>query len=305
MTEFDSLSLHFDANAMRALNVALAFIMFGVAMDLVPGDFRRLLKDPKAPLVGLVAQFLILPALACPIALWLAPTPSMALGLMLVAACPGGNVSNWLTLMARGRLEISVGMTAVSTMAAVITTPLNLAFWGSRSPETAALLQEMSLSPLDMVGTVALLLVVPVIAGMSVRYWLPRFAKRIKPIMAVLSFLFFSAIIVIGFASNLSVFTVAISAVFIPVAVLNATGLSLGYGAAALMGLPEADRRAVSIEVGIQNSGLGLVLVFAFFNGLGGMALVAGWWGIWHMVAGFTLAAFWRRRPPTEVLATA
>jgi BASS family bile acid:Na+ symporter len=301
----DTLALQFDAGSLQALNIALAIIMFGVALELRPGDFVRLAKDPKAPLIGMACQFLILPALACPLALWLAPTPSMALGMMLVAACPGGNVSNWLTQFARGRVEVSVGMTAISTLAAVVTTPFNLAFWGSRNAETAALLQDFSLSPSDMAGTVALLLVVPVALGMSVRQWLPKVAKRLKPIMTVLSLVFFVALIGLAFSANLDAFVAVIGDVFLPVAVLNALGLTLGYGAGRLLGLPEADRRALSIEVGIQNSGLGLVLIFGFFGGLGGMAVVAGWWGIWHLIAGLSVAMFWRRNPPNALQSAA
>lgn len=298
MPDVDAIALQFNAESLNALNAALALVMFGVALNLKVGDFQRLVRDPKAPLVGMVAQFLLLPALACPLALWLAPTPSMALGMMLVAACPGGNVSNWLTLVARGRVEVSVGMTAVSTLAAVVSTPFNVAFWGSRSPETAALLTDFSLSPFDMAGTVALLLVAPVTVGMLVNHKLPGLARRLRPVMGVLSLLFFVAIVAIAFSSNLDAFTQVIGAVFFPVAALNALALSLGYGAGALLRLPEADRRAISIEVGIQNSGLGLILVFGFFGGLGGMAVVAGWWGIWHIIAGLALASFWRWRTP-------
>ena len=275
-------------------------LRFGVALDLRPRDFVRLVRQPAAPLIGMACQFLLLPALAFPLALWLAPTPSMALGMMLVAACPGGNVSNWLTKFARGRVEVSVGMTAISTVAAVVTTPLNLAFWGSLHPSTAGLLTEFSLSAADMAGTVALLLVVPVLAGMSVRQWLPRLADRARPVMTVLSLVFFVLIVGLAFSANFAAFTVAIRYVLLPVAVLNATALLLGYGGGRLFGRSEDECRALSIEVGIQNSGLGLVLIFGFFGGLGGMAIVAGWWGIWHILAGLTLATFWRRRPPAS-----
>ena len=303
MHDLDALSLQFDPGSLQALNIALAIIMFGVALDLKVSDFVRLVRDPKAPFIGMACQFLILPAVAFLLAKWLAPTPSMALGMMLVAACPGGNVSNWLTQFARGRIEVSVGMTAVSTVAAVVTTPFNLAFWGGRDPATAALLTELSLSPIDMAQTVAVLLVVPVAIGMSVRRWRPTWADRLKPVMTVLSLVFFVAIVGLAFSANVDAFTVAIGTVFVPVAVLNAVALALGYGAGALLRLPEADRRALSIEVGIQNSGLGLILIFGFFGGLGGMAIVAGWWGIWHIIAGLTLASFWRSRPPQAKVA--
>ncbi len=292
----DDLVLDFDASRLATLNLALAAIMFGVALDLRVPELLRIARDPRAPAVGLLCQFLILPAIAFAVGRVLAPTPSVALGLILVASCPGGNVSNYFTWLANGRVEVSVAMTAVSTLAAMLVTPLNLALWGSLSPDTAALLTEVSLDPLEMVRNVALLLAVPAAVGMSMRHWLPQVADRLLKPMKVGGLLFFTVVVVAAFSANTEAFAVAISAVFVPVALLNAAGLSLGYGGAAVVGLPEAERRAVAIEVGIQNSGLGLVLVFAFFDGLGGMAATAAWWGIWHLLSGATVALQWAWR---------
>lgn len=294
MHPIDQLELAFDANGLMALNAALALIMFGVALELTVEDFVRLARDPRGPAVGLVCQFLLLPALAFPLAIAVAPTPSMALGMMLVAACPGGNVSNALTQLAGGRLSVSVGMTAVSTLAAVVVTPLNLGFWGSLHPSTAALVTAVQLDPVELGGTLALVLAMPCAIGMGVRRSLPAVADRLVGPMKVLSVLFFVGVVAAAFAANLDVFVAAIGVVALPVALLNAGALGLGYGAARLAGLPEPDRRAVSIEVGIQNSGLGLALIFTFFDGLGGMAVVARWWGIWHILAGLALAGAWR-----------
>ena len=304
--DIDAIELAFDAGGLAALQIALGVVMFGVALDLSVDDFRELARDPRAPVVGLVCQFLILPALTFPLAIAIAPTPSMALGMMLVAACPGGNVSNFLTQLARGRLTVSVGMTAVSTVAAVFTTPFNLAFWGSMHPSTAALVTSVALDPVQMFQSVALLLLVPVALGMGVAARFPKVAARLRTFMKATSLLFFGVVVLVAFGNNLDIFLVAIGTVFVPVLVMNAVALSLGYFSGRLAGLTEEERRAVAFEVGIQNSGLGLVLVFSFFDGLGGMAVVAAWWGIWHLIAGFSVASFfvWKDRRGLSAEAT-
>ena len=292
----DELKLAFDPQGLRVLNLALAFIMFGVALDLTVQDFVRLARDPRAPVIGLLCQFLLLPALTFPLAVMIAPTPSMALGMILVAACPGGNVSNVITQLAGGRVTVSVGMTAVSTVAAMVTTPFNLTFWGSLHPSTAALLTHVALDPLQVAVNVAAVLAVPCAVGMTTARFAPRLAQRLRRPMRIVSVVFFALVVAGAFIANFQPFVVAISTVAAPVAALNALALLLGWSTARLAGLPEPDRRAVAIEVGIQNSGLGLVLIFSFFEGLGGMAAVAAWWGIWHILAGLALASGWTYR---------
>lgn len=294
MTDLDQLHVAFDANGLAALQIALGFVMFGVALELKPADLAQLTRDPRAPLVGLLCQFILLPALAAGLALSIASSPSMALGMMLVAACPGGNVSNFLTQLAGGRLSVSVGMTALSTLLAVITTPLNISFWGTRSDYTAPLVRAVALDPVDMLQSVAVLLLAPVALGMTVAHLAPGPTQRLSGAMKVLSSIFFTVVVAIAVANNLDIFAEGIRWVFLPVAALHAVAFTLGYGASWLTGLDEGSRRAVAFEVGIQNSGLGLVLVFSFFDGLGGMAVVAAWWGIWHILAGFAAVAFFR-----------
>lgn len=293
----DAVELAFDPASLTALQVVLGLVMFGVALDLSIDDFRRLAARPIAPAVGLVAQLLLLPALTWALSRALPIPPSMRLGLLMVAACPGGNVSNFITHVGGGRTETSVGMTAISTVLATVTTPLLLATWGGMSPDTAALLTEVSLDPWDMLRSVATLLLVPIAVGLGVAHRLPALAARLRGPFQILSLAFFGVFLVVAFRANLDHFLAHIGTVFLPVAALNALALGTGYGLAALVGLDVADRRAVAVEVGIQNSGLGLVLVFAFFDGLGGMAVVCAWWGLWHLIAGFGLAAWWRRHP--------
>lgn len=293
----DELQLAFDPKSLMVLNGALALVMYGVALDLTVDDLVALARDPRGPLVGLLCQFLLLPALAWPLAMALTDTPSVALGLMLVAACPGGNMSNVLTQLAGGRVSVSVGMTAVSTLAATVTTPFHLAFWGSLSPSTAALVEAVALDPRDVMVAVAFVLALPCTLGMATARWAPWVADRLRRPMRWLSMAFFTVVVLGAVAANRGAFGQALGEVFLPVLVLHAAAAALGYGAAWVAGLPEPDRRAVCIETSIQNTALGLALVFTFFGGLGGMAAVAAWWGLWHLVAGGALAAWFARRP--------
>jgi bile acid:Na+ symporter, BASS family len=298
MNELDAIRLNFTPGSLVTLNAILALVMFGVALDIRAADFRRVREIPRAVGIGLVAQFALLPAVAWALTMALRPQPSIALGLILVACCPGGNVSNFMTHYARGNAALSVTMTAFSTLGALVLTPLNLAFWGALNPDTRALLREIAMDPVDMLLTVATLLVVPALLGMAVAARWPAFAARARAPFRVASLVAFGGFVLLALAANWQYFLGHTHRVLLAVFLLNALGLSLGYAAAAAAGLREPDRRAVSIEVGIQNSGLGLILVFNFFGGLGGMAVTAAWWGIWHLLVGVGLASAWRRHPP-------
>ena len=272
--------------------------MFGVSLDLKVSDFRNVLSVPKGPVIGWLAQFLLLPAVTYLLTLAIKPAPSIALGMMLVAACPGGNISNFIAHLARGNTALSVSMTALSTASAVVLTPVNIAFWGSLNPDTAALLQEIDLDPLAMLGTVFLLLGVPLILGMFLSHRYPELARKLKQPFRYFSLIIFLFFVLGALAANWGYFLEYVGAVAFVVAIQNAVALSIGYFASRAVRLSEYDSRAVAVEVGIQNSGLGLTLIFSFFQGLGGMAIIAAWWGIWHIIAGLSLAYFWSRRDP-------
>lgn len=296
VAELDQVTLAFSPAALTGLNAAIGLMMFGVALDMRLSDFARILRAPKAPLIGLAAQFLVLPAFTFLLVLVLAPHPSIALGMILVASCPGGNLSNLMTYLAGGNVAVSVAMTAVSTIAAVVMTPLNLSIWGSLNPSTAPLLRAVSLDPLDVFVTVFLILGVPLALGLfATRAW-PRLVDRVRRPLKILTVVIFVGVVASALAANWSIFLDVIGLVMLVVLAHNALALALGYTAGRVARLPEADVRAVTIEVGIQNSALGLVLCFGFFEGLGGMAILVAWWGIWHIVAGLSVAAFWSRR---------
>ena len=296
----DQVVLNFSETSLTVMNILIGFIMFGVALDLTPADFKRTLKSPKPALIGLTGQFLLLPAFTYLLVLIIQPRPSIALGLFLVASCPGGNVSNFLTYLAKGNTPLSISMSAISTLLAIFMTPLNTLFWSSLYRPTKGLLESFTISPADMLVTIFLMLGLPLALGMYVNHKAPGFSVRASKWMKKFSIIFFIGFILVSLASNFSYFIDYVGMVVIIVFLHNAAAIAIGYSTSTAMKLPEADRRAIAIEIGIQNSGLGLILIFNFFDGLGGMAIVAAWWGIWHMVSGLTIATFWSKRDPAK-----
>ncbi len=298
MAAVDQIQLHFNPASLQALNFILAIIMFGVALDLRLDDFRRVLRQPRAPLIGLCCQFLLMPALASLLLLWLQPAPSIALGILLVAACPGGNVSNFFTSLGRGNAALSVSMSAISTLLSILMTPLNLMFWGRLNPATRELLQQIDITPGQIFLTVLTILIIPTFTGMLLAQQRPAWAARLRLPLRRLSIGFMLCFIGGALAANFDNFLQYIGNAFWLVLGVNASALLLGYAAARLARLPVRDARAVAFETGIQNSSFGLLLIYNFFNGLGGMALISAWWGVWHLISGLGLALFWSRRQP-------
>jgi BASS family bile acid:Na+ symporter len=291
----DQVQLNFNAKGLFIINLAIGLMMLGVAIDLKLDDFKRIFKAPKAPAVGLVAQFLLLPAFTFLLTLIVKPHPSIALGMILVAACPGGNLSNLMTYLAKGNTAISISMTAVSTIAAIVMTPLNLAIWGSLNPHTAPILQSVSLSPMDVFFTVFIILGIPLAVGMTLSKIFPGMAGKVRKPFKIFTLVFFMLIVLGALIANWQIFLDVIGIVILIVLIHNAIALNIGYWSGRLIRLAERDVRAVAIEVGIQNSALGLILVFNFFGGLGGMAILVAWWGIWHIIAGLITAFIFTR----------
>ncbi len=292
----DQIQLNFNSTGLLIVNAAIGLMMLGVALELKLEDFKRIIRSPKAPGIGLLAQFILLPAFTFVLILILKPQPSIALGMILVAACPGGNLSNLMTYLAKGNCAVSVSMTAISTLAAIVMTPLNLSLWGSLNPDTAQILKKVSLSPADVFFTVFIILGIPMAVGMTLTRIFPNLSQKVRKPFKIFTLIFFIAIVFGALAANWKIFLQVIGLIVFAVLIHNALALNLGYWSSKLAGLPERDCRAVSIEVGIQNSALGLVLVFNFFNGLGGMAILVGWWGIWHIIAGLIAAFIFSRK---------
>ncbi len=296
MSPIDQVQLNFNESSLLLLNILIGLIMFGVALDIRGDDFRRVVRDPRGPIIGLVAQFLLLPAFTYLLIVIIDPVASMALGMILVAACPGGNFSNFLAHNAKANAALSVSMTAISTALAIVMTPFNLAFWGRRSEGTAAILRDVSLDPVDLFITILVILGIPLAIGMFVAARYPDLARRLRRPMRAFSLGAFGLFVIGALAANLQQFLDHVGAVALIVALHNAVALAIGYWSARVMRSPRYDARAISIEVGIQNSALALVLVFGFFDGLGGMAIIAAWWGVWHLISGLTVSTWWSRR---------
>lgn len=298
MTEnlIDSVTLNFDAQTQWILNGVLALVMFGIALEISIQDFKRLFEKPRPIFTGIFSQFIALPVLTFALVWVIEPLPSTAMGMFMVAACPGGNVSNFIAHLAKGNTALSISLTAVATLLAVVMTPLNLQFWGGLYSPTATILKEIAVSPWEMLKLVSLLLGLPLLLGIWVNHLKPDLAIKMGRILKIVSLLFFILLVFLALYNNRIIFMdYALYVVWI-VALHNLLAFLTGFSIARLTGLSTENVRTITIETGIQNSGLGLLLIFSFFDGLGGMALLAAFWGIWHLVSGLLLAGFWSRK---------
>ncbi len=295
-SELDAIQLNFSPSDLLLLNLALALIMYGVALNLRVEDFKYLAKNPKGFFLGVFSQFVLLPFLTWCLVLLMKPPPSVALGMFLVAACPGGNVSNFLSSLAKGNTALSVSLTAFSSILCIVSTPLNFALWAGSYAPTSNLLKEISLNYTDAFSTVALILGIPLILGILTHKYAPAIAEKASRILKPLSILIFAAFVVIAFAGNFDLFTKYISLIFLWVLAHNFVALGAGFFTGKVFKLPLEDVKTMTIETGIQNSGLGLVLIFTYFDGLGGMAIITAWWGIWHLISGMCIASLWKSK---------
>ncbi|MEL6133124.1 MAG: bile acid:sodium symporter family protein [Bacteroidota bacterium] len=296
--EIDAVVLNFSSTGLLLLDITLAIIMLGVALSIRLDDFRQLMQHPKAAFVGLSSQLILLPALTFLLVSILNPCPSVALGMFLVAACPGGNISNFMAQQAGANTALSVSLSAVSTLLALVVTPLNFSLWAGFYAPVGDMLTQISLNPLDLITKVGLILGLPLLLGMWIRDRFPRTATQMEKPFRWLSLIIFAAYVLVALANNFDFFLTYIQDFILIVFIHNGLALIGGYTWASIFRLPQKDRRTVAIETGIQNSGLALVLIFSdLFHGLGGMAMIAALWGIWHIVSGLSLAAIWSRQP--------
>lgn len=296
MQDLDKVQINFDSNGLWVLNIALAVVMFGVALGITFEDFKTLLKQPKLVLIGVLCQFVLLPLVTFLLVILIKPQPSIALGMFMVAACPGGNISNFMTHLSKGNTALSVSLTAFATFLAVFMTPFNFHFYSDLYQPTAQILKEVQLNSFELIKLVVLILGIPLVLGMTFRYKLPDLASRFSKVLKPISILVFAAIVVIAFSKNMDVFNNYIHHVLAIGISHNFIALLLGFLIAKLFRLSFKNQKTLAIETGIQNSGLGLLLIFTFFNGLGGMAILAAFWGIWHIISGLLLALFWSKK---------
>ncbi|MDC0870525.1 bile acid:sodium symporter family protein [Flavobacteriaceae bacterium] len=291
----DSIKINFDTEGLWILNIALAVIMFGVALSIKIDDFKLLIKKPKILLVGVFSQFFLLPALTFVAILIIKPHPSFALGMMMIAACPGGNISNFFSKMAKGNSALSVSLTAFATVICLLMTPLNLQFYSGLYEPTNEIIKTVQLDPIELFKLVLLILGIPIVLGMLLNHYFEEISKKIEVLLKPFSIIVFLALIVIAFYDNIDVFLNYIHLVAGLVIFHNIGAYFIGFYTAKIFGLKKRDRKTISMETGIQNGGLGLLLIFQFFDGLGGMALLAAFWSIWDIFSGMVLAIFWAR----------
>jgi len=296
MNELDSVKIHFDNSSLWVLNIALAIVMFGVALGISVEDFKRLFKEPKLVLIGVLSQFILLPFFTYLLILLIKPQPSIALGMIMVAACPGGNISNFMTHLAKGNTALSVSLTAFATFLAMFMTPFNFEFYGNLYGPTSEILKNVQVEPIELVRLVLLILGLPLVLGMWVRMKNEHLAQKLSKILRPFSIILFIAIVIIAFTNNLDVFNNFIHHVLVLGISHNILAILLGYLVAKSFGLSLINQKTLAIETGIQNSGLGLLLIFTFFSDLGGMAIMAAFWGIWHIVSGLLLALIWSKK---------
>lgn len=300
-TDIDQLQIELSDTFQTIVKVVIACFLFGIALDTTFGDFKDVLRRPWVIVAGLLAQFAVMPALTVVLTRALDVRGSVALGMILVVCCPAGNLSNLLTHRARGDVALSISMTAVSTVVAIAITPVALAFWSGMNPSADALLRDIHLDPWDMVSEVALLIGVPFALGLFVAWRWPAFSERAKKYVEPAVLVLLLLVVVGGLAGQFDIFITYVGAVVVGIVLQNLLSLVVGYGTGRSLRLAEPGVRAMTFELGVRNTGLALVLALGFFNGLGGVTLVAALWGLWDAMTGLVLSTWWRRRTPDRV----
>ena len=299
------------------LNVVLALVMFGVALGIKPSTFVDIIKNPKSIITGIICQILLLPALTLCLIIACGEfiSPMIALGMILVASCPGGNVSNFITSLSRGNSELSVSLTAFNTAASIFTTPINFAFWGKlylnfANNHNIGELPELQIPFWEIFQSIVIIMGIPLILGMLCGQYLPKVTKVLKKPLQYLSIAVFIAMVILIFVGNFDAFMRCIKYIFLVVFLHNLLALGIGFGTSTALKLPYKDRRTLTIETGIQNSGLGLILLLnpnifpdsGVWANNGGMLVITAWWGVWHIISGLTLAFLWKVRGRKEAV---
>ena len=300
LQQLDSVKLNFSNNGGLILSFVQAFVMFGIALSIKPLHFKTAFSHPKSVITGFVSQVVVLPLVTFLAVMFFKDylTVTVALGAILVACCPGGNISNFISLLSRGNIELSVSLTTISTITAVVITPLNFTFWGNLFISSSDLVRELQIPISEVFKTLFLIIGIPLSLGIFFSVKLPELTKKISKPIQRLSIGIFMAIVVLAFVANYEYFLEYIKYILIIVMIHNALAFLSGYFSATIARLNDRDRRTITIETGIQNSGLALMLIFnpeIFPSDIktGGMAFMAAWWGVWHIISGLSLSMIW------------
>lgn len=264
----------------------LGLIMFGMGTALTPADFKRVAEQPYAIGVGLAAQFLVMPLAAAGISKIFNLPAGLAAGLILVGSCPGGTASNVMTYLARGDVALSVTMTSCSTMVSVAATPYLMSWLAGRY---------VPVHPLDLLFSILMIVIIPVIAGLITRQFLGLGGRKVEALLPIVSVVFIVLIVACIVALSKEQLLESGLLVFAIVALHNGCGLALGYALAKLAGLDAVRCRTIAIEVGMQNSGLGVALARKHFTDVL-VALPSAIFSVWHNLTGPALANYWSRK---------
>ena len=297
MNNLDQININFDQGQITLLNICLGILMFGVALDIHISEFTYIIKHPKSIIAGLISQWILLPVLTM-ILIWIIePEFTLAMGMILIAACPGGNVSNYAVHLSGANAALSVMLTTISTLMCVFTTPIIFSFFSTLLSKGNSSYPVFEIQFLDMASSILQLIIIPMILAQICVQLFPVFTDKIKKMVRMMSLFIFIGFVLFAIKGNLDNLAEYIGIVFFIVLIHNGLALFIGYYfSSSLLGLHVNDARAISIETGIQNSGLALILIFNFFEGQGGMALIAAWWSIWHLISAFVLALIWSRK---------
>ncbi|MBK8055026.1 MAG: bile acid:sodium symporter family protein [Saprospiraceae bacterium] len=297
MNNLDQININFDQGQITLLNICLGILMFGVALDIHFSEFTYIIKNPKSIIAGLISQWILLPVLTIVLIWIIKPEFALAMGMILIASSPGGNVSNYAVHLSGANAALSVMLTTISTLMCVFTTPIIFSFFSTLLSKGNTSYPVFEIQFLDMASSILQLIIIPMILAQICVQLFPVFTDKIKKMVRMLSLCIFIGFVLFAIKGNLDNLVEYIGIVFFIVLIHNGLALFLGYHfSRSLLGLPVQDARAISIETGIQNSGLALILIFNFFEGQGGMALIAAWWSIWHLISAFVIALIWSRK---------
>lgn len=296
VTDIDSVRLELGGGIHIAIKVLIAIFLFGVALDTRISDLAEVVRRPWPVAACLLAQYVLVPASTLLLLAALDLQASVALGMLFVVCCPSGNLSNLLTHRAHGDVTLSVSLTTVSNAVAIVATPAAFAFWGGLHPDVADLLRDIHLDPGDMAVEIGLLIAAPFAGGALVAHRWPGFARQARRPVETGTLVLLMLLIVGALAGRAGLFVATIGAIAVGVVVQNLFSLLLGYGAGRAGRQPPARVRAMTFELGIRNTGLALVLVLAYFDGLGGAVVVVAFWGLWDVLTGLVLSTWWKHR---------
>ena len=270
----------------KTINPLLGVIMFGMGLTLSPNDFKIVLSRPKDILVGCLAQFTIMPLLAWLLTLAFSLPKELALGVILVGCCPGGTASNVITYLAKGDLALSVGMTACSTLLAPIVTPLLVLL-------TAGTMVEVD--TLGMLLSIVYVVIAPIIVGLLCQRFIPRITKAVTPYLPAFSSLAIALVVGIIVSHNADRLMLGGLIVILVVILHNLLGLSLGFAIGRLLRLEKPKCVALSIEVGMQNSGLASSLANMHFAAYPLATIPGAVFSVWHNISGALAARIFQR----------